>query len=187
MGNPYTGDAREFLLQRFQDVLKTVAPGVVFTFPDGMTHSPLQNDLGGRVYSLMRANAKVDATECPFVEIVTNPKSVDKITVGDDDLYHATISVQLWAYARATDGGDGLDSTVRPALNSLCADLLIAMEAAPYWTGSVSAPFESLIAGFGPRLSVTFTTRWTETATESAKGMAVLEFEVRYPFNKRFP
>lgn len=180
-------DARELILQRIQDVLKTVSPSTTFTFPDGNPHAPITNDLGGRVYSKLRGEVAVDLVERPYVEIITSAKTPDKITSHNDDWYTCAMTVQVWAYASGDDSGDGLDSIIRPLLNSLCADLWIAIEAVPYWAGAVVPPFDTLQMVFGPRLSFDMKTRWTRPAIQSAGGFAYLEFEVAFPFLKRFP
>jgi hypothetical protein len=97
------------------------------------------------------------------------------------------MSVQLWCYASGDDSGDGLDSIVRPQLNSLCSDLMIGVEAVPYWAGAVVPPFDSLINIFGPRLSFTITDRWTRPAVQGPGGFAFVSFDVSFPFNRLNP
>ena len=183
---PITGP-RELILQRIQDVLKTINPTTVFTFPNGWAHAPITNDLGGRVYSKFRGEVAVDQVERPYVEIITDAKTPDKITSQHDDWYTATMSAQIWCYASGDDSGDGLDSIVRPQLNSLCSDLWIGLEAARFWGPSPNPPFDTLQVIFGPRLSLNVTSRWTRPAVQGPGGFAFLSFEVSYPFERLNP
>lgn len=183
-------DTREAILLRLQDVLKTIVPGVVFSFPGGLTHAEITTDLGGplhpRVYSMMRAQEKVDESECPSVEIVTSSSVADAVAVADDELYICDLNVQVWGYAKATDQGDGLDSTVRPLLNKLRADLIIAIEAFPYWTGVEPWQAEDARRAWGV-MGPVLKGQWTEPSTENPSGYLVLEYVIRYPFNRRNP
>jgi hypothetical protein len=181
-------DTRELVLQRLQDCVATTAPSTTFFFPGAMPHAPIVNDLGGRVYNKMRANVRTDAAENPYVEIITDPASADLIEAGlDDDLYFATVRVKIWCYQRATDQGDSLNSDLRAALNSLRADLIIAVSAFPYWSGPTPAQADALYVGIVPGTTVKLLAQWTDVATDSPYGTLVLEFAIRYPFNKRTP
>lgn len=183
---PITGP-RELILQRIQDVLKTIAPATTFTFPNGWAHAPITNDLGTRVYSKFRGEVAIDQEQRPYVELITDAKTPDKIESKSNDWYTCTMTVQVWCYAAGDDSGDGLDSIVRPQLNSLCSDLWIGIEAVPYWTGPVAAPVDSLKTIFGPRLSVDVKARWTRPAVQGPGGFAFLTFEVSYPFDRLNP
>jgi hypothetical protein len=182
-------DLRELILHRLQDCVATTAPATTFFFPGGMPHAPIVNNLGGRVYNKMRANVRTDAAENPYVEIITDPAGADTIEASpsDDDLYFATLRVKLWCYQRATDQGDGLNSDLRAALNSLRADLIIAASAFPYWSGPTPAQADALYVGIAPGTTVKLISQWTDVATDSPYGTLVLEFAIRYPFNKRTP
>ncbi len=179
-------DTRELVLSRVQDCVKTLAPGVVYTFPGGMLHAPIVSDLNGRCYSKMRAEVNVDSSCSPYVEIVTNAATVDAIEVGDDDVYFDTMTFDVWGYCYAGDQGDGLDSVVRPTLNQLRADLLIAVSAFPYWTGTAPNQLDSLLKRIG-NVIVNLTAQWTDPSTEAPYGQVHLIFTARWPFNKRFP
>jgi hypothetical protein len=180
-------DLREFILQRLQDCVAAVTPTTTFTFPGGMLHAPLVNDLTGRVFNKMRAESKVDGSECPFVEIITDPATTDPIEIGDDDLYYATTRVKVWGYQRSGDQGDSFNSTLRAALNSLRSDLIVAISAFPFWAGTNAGQTDPLFLGAAPGMSVTLLSQWTDIATDTSTGTLVLELSIRYPFNKRFP
>ena len=178
-------DVREIILERLQACVKTLAPGVVFTFPHGQTHRPIVTDLDGRVYSKVRAQGRVDATEMPYVEIITSAATADSVReIADEDIYLAETRVELWGYVKAEDQGDGLDSVVRPLLNELRADLIVAMEAFPYWT-SADYP-EALARRIGPVTTV-LQSQWTEPATDAPDGFLVLDYAIRYTFDRRDP
>lgn len=181
-------DLRELILQRLQDTVTTVAPGVTFWFPDGAAHAPLVNNLGGRVYNKMRAESRVTTDEMPFVEIITAPDAADTVEPGsDDDHYYATTRVKVWGYAYGPDAADGLNSPLRALLNSLRADLIIAVSAFPFWSGPNPAQSDALYVGAAPGTNVVLLSQWTFIAPDTPTGVTVLEFAIRYPFNKRFP
>ena len=179
-------DKREFVLQRIQDTLKAIAPGVTFTFPDGGTHDPITSDVGGRVYNKLRNDDEVDATQCPSIEVVTSAKETDTIEVDDQDLYHATVHVQIWGRHKSGDQGAGRDSDIRARLNALRADIIIAVHAFPFWTGTEDGQADPARALIGP-LEVTLTSQETDTTTDAPGGYTILDFSVRYPFSKRSP
>lgn len=178
-------DIRETILERLQACVKTLAPGITYTFPHGHTHRPVVTNLGGRVYSKIRSQGRVDATEMPYVEIVTSAATADTVReIADEDVYAAETRVELWGYVKAEDQGDGLDSDVRPLLNSLRADLIIAVEAFPFWT-SADYP-EAITRRVGPMATV-LQSQWTEPATDAPDGYLVLDYAIRYVFNRRDP
>lgn len=178
-------DKREALLVRLQACVKTLAPGVVYTFPHGATHRPIESNLGGRVYNKIRTESRVDATEMPFVEIITSAATADSIRdVADEDIYLAETHVDVWGYVKADDQGDSLDSVVRPLLNELRADLIVAVEAFPYWTSTdYPDPITRLVGPVG----VVLVSQWTEPATDAPDGYLMLTFAIRYTFSKLNP
>lgn len=179
-------DKREFLLQRIQDALKSITPGAAFTFPGGDAHAPITSDVAGRVYNKLRSDSELDATQCPAIEVITNPKDVDSIEIDDQDLYHATMHVQIWGRAKSGNQGESRDSDIRAKLNALRADIVVAMHAFPFWTGSDADQADSAAVVIGP-IEVTLISQETDATTQSPDGFTVLDFAVRFPFNKRFP
>lgn len=179
-----TLDRREWLLVRLQDVLKTVAPGVTYTFPDGLPHRPIQTNLGGRVYSKQRTEARVDVSEMPFVEILTSSAAGDAVTALDSDAYAADMRVEIFGYVRSENQGDSLDADVRGKLNALRADLIVAVEAFPWWTSGGTLP--SARNRLGP-IETILVSQWTEPAADYPDGYLVLEFVIRYLFNRKDP
>src|SRR5271169_688474 len=178
---------RELILQRTQDVLKTLAPATTFTFPNGAAHAPIVNDFGGRIYSKFRGEVDIDQVERPYVELITNAKTLDKIESKSNDWYLCTMAVQLWCYASGDDSGDGMDSIVRPLLNSLCSDLIVGMEAVRFWGPSPVAPFDTLQFIFGPRLSFDLKSRWTRPAIQGPGGFAFVDYDISFPFDHLYP
>lgn len=179
-------DAREFILQRVQDSLKAIAPGATFTFPDSAPHAAITSNVGGRVYNKLRSDADVDSTQCPAIEVITNPKNVDQIEVGDQDLYTATLHIQVWGRDKSGDQGQTRDSDIRARLNALRSDIVVAVHAFPFWTGPDADQAEPARAVIGP-LEVTLVSQETDATTDAPDGYTVLDFAIRYPFNKRFP
>lgn len=178
-------DVREEILTRLHACLATIAPGVTFTFPGGRTHRPIETDLGGRVYSNTRGEARFDSSELPAVEIVTNSEADDAIReVSDDDVYLADLKVRVFGYAKSKTAGDEKDASVRPALNALRADLVIAMEAFPYWT-STDYP-ESIRRRVG-EVEMILTSQWTEAAINAPDGFLYLDYSIRYRFSRLHP
>jgi hypothetical protein len=181
-------DLREVILQRLQDCVLTVSPSTTFWFPDGATHAPIVNDLNGRVYNKMRAESRISSLEMPMVEIITDPSAQDQIDAGSDgDYYIATMRVKIWGYHFSDDAADDLNSTVRARLNALRADLIIAVSAFPFWSGPDPTQSDPLYLGAAPGTSVQLLSQWTFVAPDTPTGVVVLEFAIRYPFNKRFP
>lgn len=179
-----TLDRREWLLVRLQDVLKTLAPGVTYTFPDGLPHRPIETNLHGRVYSRQRTEARVDVSEMPFVELLTAASAGDTVTALDSDFYAADLRVEIYGYVRSENQGDSLDSDVRAKLNALRADLLVAVEAFPYWTSGGTV--EPATRRLGP-IETVLTSQWTEPAADYPDGYLILEFVIRYVFNRKQP
>jgi hypothetical protein len=179
-------DLREFILQRIQDTLKAITPGASFTFPDSMPHAAITSDVGGRVYNKLRNDEEIDAAQCPSIEVVTSAKDTDTIEVDDQDCYHATLHGQAWGHHKSGNQGQGYDSDIRARLNALRADIVIALHAFPFWTGTGAGQAEPARAVVGP-LEVTLTSQETDTTTNAPSGFTVVDFAVRYPFNKRFP
>jgi hypothetical protein len=185
-------DLREKLLARLQACIRTLAPGVVYSFPMGLTHRPIVSDLGGgtdpslaRVFSRMRSVQKFDMTDLPAVEIITAMNQPDVVTFHDDNLFRREIAVQIWAYVAAQDGGDGLDAVVRPDMNELVADLQVAVEAFPYWTNGADVT-DPLWATHGP-ITITTKAQYTEPAAEQAIGILVLDYSIAYCFPRLNP
>lgn len=178
-------DLREKLLARLQACVATLAPGVVYTFPTGLTHRAIETDLKGRVYSKMRSAEKFDLSELPAVEIITAMSQPDLVTPFDDNFYRREMVVQIWAYVAANDAGDGLDAAVRPDMNALVADMQVAVEAFPYWTDGVTVT-ESLCTSHGP-ITITPKGQYTEPAAEQAIGILVLDYSIAYCFPRLNP
>ncbi len=178
-------DKREALLARLQACVKTLAPGVVFTFPHGATHRPIESDLGGRCYNKVRAEARVDSSEMPFVEIITSASSEDTVReVGDENIYLAETPVEIWGYVKADDQGDGFDSVVRPIANALRADLIVAVEAFPFWTSTeYPDPITRLVGPVGTIL----TGQYTEPAIDAPDSFVKVNYSIRYTFSKLNP
>ena len=179
-------DARERILKRFQDCLKTIGVGIVFVLPHA-ARGTTQTNLAGRVFSRMVPDAELEGAQTPRVEFITSAGDADEISYGDDNLYFATTRVRLWGYCDSADAGVSPDATVRPILNQLRADLIIAMHAAPFWTGPEPDQTDSLVKILGARLSVNLLRQWTSVETQSPRGEVLLEFEIGYPFSVSDP
>ena len=178
-------DVREEILTRLQACLATVAPGVVYTFPGGATHRPIETDLGGRVYAKARPEAGFDSSELPCVEILTSSTSNDPIREAtDDDTYLADMKVEVWGYAKVDDAGDDKDAPVRRALNALRADLITAVEAFPYWT---STDYPEAITRRVGRLATILESQFTEPAISAPDGYLTLSYTIRYQFSRLNP
>ena len=178
-------DVREEILVRLKACLATIAPGVVYTFPGARTHRPIETDLGGRVYAKVRPEVGFDATDLPAVEILTNSEADDAIReVSDDDTYLADLKVRVFGYVKGEDAGDDNDAPVRRALNALRADLIIAMEAFPYWT---SATYPEAIRRRVGEVEMILLSQWTEAAINAPDGFLYLDYAIRYRFSRLNP
>jgi hypothetical protein len=178
-------DVRERILQRLQACIGSLAPGVVYDFPRGRTHRPITTDLGGRVFARALTQERYDATELPCVELLTHAGTPDTIReVSDDDLYLADMKVQVFGFVKATDAGDGKDAPVRAKLNAFRADLIVALEAFPYWT-SADYP-EAITRSVGPVVMV-LEAVYTEPAISAPDSYVVIDYAIRYVFNRLDP
>ena len=178
-------DTREKILVRLQACLKTVKPGVVFTFPFGKTHRPIETDLKGHVFARVIPQARFDDEDMPCVELITSSGTEDGIReAADEDFYLADLNVTLWGYARSGDGGTDYDAPVRRMLNRMRADLVVAVEAFPWWT-SEEHP-EPIIKSVG-LVTPILTSWWTEPATDTPDGILTIDYTLRYAFNKLDP
>ncbi len=178
-------DVREEILTRLPACIATLKPGVVYTFPGARTHRPIETDIGGRVFVNLRGEARFDSSELPAVEIVTNAETEDAIReVSDDDVYLADLKVRIFGYVKGDDAGDQKTAPVRAALNALRADLIIAVEAFPYWT-STDYP-ESIRRRVG-EVEMILIGQWTEAAVGAPDGFLYLDYAIRYRFSRLQP
>lgn len=178
-------DVREEILVRLAACLATIAPGVVYTFPGTRTHRPIETDLGGRVFVNLRGEARFDSSELPAVELVTNQGTEDAIReVADDDVYLADLKVRVFGYVKGNDAGDQKTASVRTALNALRADIVIAMEAFPYWT---SSDYPEAIRRRVGDVEMILQSQWTEAAVGAPDGFLYLDYAIRYRFSRLNP
>jgi hypothetical protein len=178
-------DSREEILVRLQACIATLAPGVVYTFPGGRTHRPIETDLGGRCYSKVRPEASFDSSELPAVELLTNNSEDDTIReVADDDTYLADMKVQIFGYLKSDDAGDEKDAVVRAKLNAFRADLIVAVEAFPYWT---SAEYPEPIRRRVGEIETVLQKQMTEAAINAPDGFLTLDYAIRYRFSRLNP
>jgi hypothetical protein len=179
---------REFLLERLQAVVATLAPGVTFTPPSWLPsppQRPIMTALGGRVYAKLRGQTQIDGTDKPYVVILTSPASADKVRPLDDNLYERKMVVGLIGYCQEDTAGDGTDSIVRGQLNQLLSDLQLAVEMFPYWTNPPAVVLPA-IATLGPIIVVPLM-EWTEPSMSTADGQLILEYEMTYYFHRFSP
>jgi len=174
--------ARELILTRLQQTIAALRPGLALPFAEPLPHRTVMTDLGGRCYTRVRPGMRLDEAECPFVEIEHDYNGPEAIFVADDDLYFGEVNIALWGFQRAEDQGDGLNAIVRPLLNALRADLIMAVAAFPYWP-SAEDP-ECVNRRLGSGVAVILRTQWTEPDQDSPQGFVVVELTVRYPLNR---
>lgn len=182
---------REFLLERIKAVLKTVAPGAVFTFPfvQFSTYNAIQTDLKGRVYDKQRPIEKLDRASLPCVEVITSPSEQDQIRYLDNEMVERTVSVKLWGYVYGGTGGEMMPNATqaRADLNQLEADLSIAMEALKWWTDTSSPATSDPLTSLLGAIDVMHETSWTDTETAQAWSMLVMGYRFTYTYNRRKP
>jgi len=175
-------DARELILTRLQQTLAALRPGLALPNVGHWPHRTVTTNLGGRCYTRIRPGVRLDETECPFVEIQHDYNGAEQLTTLDEDMSMGEMRLALWGFEKADDQGDTLDSRLRPKLNALRADLIMAACAFPYWP-SPEDP-ESLHQTLGRGVSVRLTSQWTEPDQDSPQGFTVIELTVRYPQNR---
>lgn len=172
---------RELILDRLVSAISAVVPGAVFSFPGGAEHAPISTDLGGRVYLRQQPAARLNSEQFPAVEVVADMTAPETFTASDRDLYFGKMAVSILGYDCADDAGDGLDSLLRPKLNAMRADLIIACHAAPFWP-SPSSP-ESLRSRLGSAFVLRLMEQWAEPGFETSAGACLLELVATYPIN----
>lgn len=177
-------DFREEMLVRLRACIATLAPGVVYTFPDGRTHRPIETDLKGHAYDKARAEQTFDWSELPLVEILTSSSNEDAVEVNDDDLYSSEMNVDIWGFLKSDDAGDGKNAPVRAALNAFRADLIVAVEAFPFWT---STDYPEPITRRVGMIQTTLKSQFTEPATHSPDAYLKLSYGIRYSFTRLDP
>ena len=178
-------DVRERILQQLQACIATIRPGAVFPLPAGKTHRPITTDLGGRAYNKARALEAYDSSELPCVEILTNAGTADSIReTADDDLYLASLKVQLFGFVKGDDAGDGKEAPVRAVLNALRSDLIIAVEAFPFWTGT---DWPEPITRSAGNMATVLESVYTEPAISSPDSYVVIDYSIMYCFNRFDP
>lgn len=178
-------DVREEIITRLAACLSTLAPGVTYTFPSTRVHRPIETDLRGRVYVNLRGEARFDSSELPSVELVTNSDADDAIReVADDDVYLSDLKVRVFGYVKGDDAGDEKTAPVRTALNALRADLIIVMEAFPFWT---SAGYPESIRRRVGEVEMILQGQWTEAAVGAPDGFLYLDYAIRYRFSRLHP
>lgn len=182
---------REFLLERIVAVLKTIAPGVVYTFPFAQfgTYNAIQTDLKGRVYDKMRPFDKIDRASTPCVEVITSPAEQDTLRYLDNEMIERTVSVKLWGYVYGGTGGEIMPNTTaaRAAANQMDADISVAMEALKWWTDTSSPATSDPLTALLGSIDVAHDTSWTDTETGQAWAMLVMGYRFTYTYNRRKP
>jgi hypothetical protein len=177
-------DVRERILVRLQEALKAVTPEAMVTFTYGFTSDPFLTNLGGRVYTRRRGDAKVDESECPYVELVTGASKADGLRWLDGTLYAATLPVTVVGYEKETDAPDDVNSDLHWRLIQLGADLRMALEAAPDFVPSSGG--YSLRQMFGAQVRVVTESQDVNYSPDVPYGNVVIEISVQYTTNARF-
>lgn len=177
-------DRRELLLQYLEACVATIAPGVVYSFPSGATHRTIETDLGGRVFSRAIPEARMSQLAFPAVEMLVDSAQEDTVIVSDDDMYHAEVAVSFIGYVSTGDAGTGGNPPVREELNKLRADLIVAIEAFPYWT---SAEFPEPARRRCGEITTTLKAQSTEAPADWPTGFCALNYAITYTFSRTNP
>lgn len=177
-------DRRETLLQHLEACVATIAPGVVFAFPNGSAQRVIETDLGGRVFSRAIPEARMSQLAFPAVEMLVDSAQEDVVTVSDDDLYHVEVPVSFVGYVSTGDAGTGGNPPVREELNKLRADLIVAIEAFPYWT---SAEFPEPARRRCGEITTTLKAQSTEAPADWPTGFCTLTYAITYSFSRMNP
>ena len=165
-------DSREAILTQVSLVLKAIDGTGTYT-----------NDVGGRVYSKQRGVAKADATDCPYLEVLTSAKTADSPRILDDNYYADDLHIEIAGYVKSPDAGDDFDAAQRPLLNALRADVVMAMRNLPTYS---DAGNPTLRQRYGVSAAI-MTSQWTEPSSETSDGYFLMEYLVPYIFDERTP
>lgn len=179
-------DRRERILRRLEAVIKAIrGPGSTFPTWDG-TASPREivSDLGGRVYNRVRQD-ELTRDQLPAVDVLVDSSSPDSIETLGQELARATIPVQVWGYALSREENAQLSTGVRGPLNDLRADLIVALESLPWWTGP-GVDEQDPLSRHGA-VSVEISRQWTEPDMGQPSGYLVIECNVSYLFTTGNP
>lgn len=192
-------DTREWLIARLQRVVSTLKPGVTFTLPGSTApHRAIETDLSTtaeaaalgakpRVWGKLRGIQRLSPEEFPFVEVVTAPGRTDIVEAHDQDFYRATMAIALYGYHYDPQQGEmGYAQPLRERLNSMRADLILAVEAFPFWTGPDIGENVAAIQRVGLCETV-LESQETETPSDAPDGYVRLVYRITYLFNVREP
>lgn len=179
-------DRRERILQRLEAVCKSLrgSATVIPTWDGSPSPREIVTDLGGRVFNRMREGDR-GRDELPAVEILNDGGNTDTLEVLGQELYRATMPVQVYGYAASREENAKTSSGVRGPLDSLRADLVTAIEALPWWTG-VDVDQQDPLSRHGAT-SVRILRQWTEPDLSQATGYLVIDLEVSYIFTTGNP
>lgn len=143
-----TLSAREYLVRRISDtVIDLLTNGGTITFPDGQTHTFITR--AKLALDKFRPLEMVDSAECPAVIVYSPFGSPDTNTAADDSLYLSTLRMEAIGYLASPSTGDSLLEDARGEAHQLVADLIAALEYAPYWTGTEPWQTDDLRARIG--------------------------------------
>lgn len=177
-------DRRELILVYLEALLKTIAPGVVFPLP-GPPHRPIVTDLRGQVFTQMIPEARFANISLPAVELLTSASEEDTIReAASDEMYLATLHVDVLGYVRAPDTGSSGTARVRTEANALRADLIVAIESLPYWT---SADFPESLRRRCGEITTTLTSQFTEAPLDIPTGFTTVSYAITYAFSRTNP
>lgn len=184
---------RGFLLERIRRVLKEIHPGAVFpvfALPLG-AHRQITTDLwgpdvtgassaaGARVRGSLNGGDWWGVDRMPAVDVTPRIGEPDTVTYLSEETYEQTIPLQVVGYVPDPAAGaalnDGGDYDARAYLDAIAADIEVAMQALPYWTGT--GPGED-VAAQGRLGSIAVV--MTGVATNVYEGSAWHDVELSY-------
>jgi hypothetical protein len=133
-------DRVEQVLARAARVLAAIAPGAVFPTPLSRVHRMIGADLGGRVIRKLVNPESFGPHAMPYLcSIFPSGQKVVLTTHEDGEMYEAAMPLMIVGLCADQDGGDGPYVSAQTQTNILRADVMVAMESLPYWTGPEQA------------------------------------------------
>ena len=133
-------DRIEKVLARAARVLAAISPGATFPTPLNRAHRIIETDLGGRVMRKLANPESFGTVTMPYLNVfLPAGQKVVLATHEDGEMYEAAMPLMIVGACADQDGGDGPYVFAQTAANVLRADVMVAMESLPFWTGPEQA------------------------------------------------
>lgn len=133
-------DRVEKVLARAARVLAAIAPGATFPTPHNRAHRIIETDLGARVMRKLVNPESFGVATMPYLNVILPAGQKVALTPFEDgEMYEAAMPLLIVGSCADVDSGDGPHVNAQTVANTLRADVMVAMESLPFWTGPEQA------------------------------------------------